>query len=94
MRFDGPTRVKLRVSPSARRPGIVGRYGDAWKIRVAEPPEDGRANDAVIRLLEHTLGVEIRLVSGGSARDKVVALDLEETNVERLLAAAVGKGRA
>jgi uncharacterized protein (TIGR00251 family) len=94
VRYDGRTRVKLRVSPSARRPGIVGRYGDAWKIRVAEPPEDGRANDAVIRLLERTLGVEIRLVAGSATRDKVVALDLDEANVERLLAAAVGKGRA
>jgi uncharacterized protein (TIGR00251 family) len=92
VRYDA-TRVRLRVSPSARRPGIVGRYGDAWKIRVAEPPEDGRANDAVIRLLEQTLGVEIRLVAGRATRDKVVALDLDEANVERLLAAAAGKGR-
>jgi uncharacterized protein (TIGR00251 family) len=87
------TRVKLRVSPGARRPGIVGRHGEAWKVRVAEPPDHGRANAAVLRLLERTLGVEIRLVGGRTTRDKVVALDLDVAQVERLLTEAAGKGR-
>ena len=86
------TRLKLRVSPGARRPGIVGRHGDAWKVRVAEPPEDGRANEAVLRLLAKTLDVPratVALVSGHSSRDKVVVLDgLEPAQTERLLAAA------
>jgi uncharacterized protein len=86
------TRLKLRVSPGARRPGIAGRYGDAWKVRVAEPPEDGRANEAVLRLLAKTLDVPratVALVSGHSSRDKVVVLDgLEQADTERLLASA------
>ena len=90
------TRLKLRVSPGARRPGIGGRYGDAWKVRVAAPPEDGRANDAVLELLAKTLDVpraRLALVSGHSSRDKIVVLDgLEQTHSERLLAAAGEKG--
>ena len=90
------TRLKLRVSPGARRPGIAGRYGDAWKIRVAEPPEDGRANEAVLRLLAETLAVprtDISLVSGHAARDKIVRLEgLEQSQTERLLADAERKG--
>jgi uncharacterized protein (TIGR00251 family) len=86
------TRLKLRVSPGARRPGIAGRHGDAWKVRVAEPPEDGRANEAVLQLLAETLGVPratVALVSGHSSRDKVVMLDgLEQADTERLLASA------
>jgi uncharacterized protein (TIGR00251 family) len=92
----GSTRLKLRVSPGARRAGIVGRYGDAWKIRVAEPPEDGRANEAVLRLLAETLDVpraNVSLVSGHAARDKIVKLDgLEQSLTERLLADAGKKG--
>jgi uncharacterized protein (TIGR00251 family) len=92
----GSTRLKLRVSPGARRAGIVGRYGDAWKIRVAEPPEDGRANEAVLRLLAETLDVpraNVSLVSGHAARDKIVKLDgLEQSLTERLLADAGTKG--
>jgi uncharacterized protein (TIGR00251 family) len=90
------TRLKLRVSPGARRPGFAGRHGDAWKVRVAEPPEDGRANEAVLRLLAETLDVprgSIALVSGHASRDKIVTLDgLEQWQTECLLANAEKKG--
>jgi uncharacterized protein len=71
------TRLRLRVSPSAGRAAIVGRYGEAWKVRVAAAPEDGRANDAVLRLLADALAVPrtaLTLVSGHSGRDKIVEL--------------------
>ena len=91
------TRLKVRVSPGARRPGIVGRHGDAWKVRVAEPPEDGRANEAVLKLLAETLDVpraRVTLVSGHSSRDKLVVLDgVEQKQTERLLDSAGEKGR-
>ena len=90
------TQLKVRVSPRARRPGIGGRHGDAWKVRVAEPPEDGRANEAVLRLLAETLDVpraRLALVSGHASREKVVLLDgIDPTRVERLLVSAEGKG--
>ena len=86
------TRLRLRVAPGARRPGIVGRHGEAWKVRVAEAPERGRANDAVVALLASTLSLarsDVRVVSGHTARDKVVELDgIEPEQAERLLAAA------
>lgn len=89
------TKVKLRVAPGARRPGIAGRYGDAWKVRVAEPPEDGRANEAVLRLVSAVLGGRAELVSGHTSRDKVVAVDgVTAADAERLLSAAAGKERA
>jgi uncharacterized protein (TIGR00251 family) len=90
------TRLKLQVSPGARRPGIAGRHGDAWKVRVAEPPENGRANEAVLRLLADTVGVpraRVTLVSGHSSREKIVVLDgLEQAHTERLLDSAGKKG--
>jgi uncharacterized protein (TIGR00251 family) len=90
------TRLKLRVSPGARRAGFAGRHGDAWKVRVSEPPEDGRANEAVLRLLAETLDVPrstVALVSGHASRDKIVKLDgLEQSHTERLLADAEKKG--
>jgi uncharacterized protein len=85
-------RLKLRVSPGARRPGIAGRHGDAWKVRVSAPPEDGRANDAVVRLLADALGVpraHVELVSGHASREKMVVLEgVAQADAERLLAAA------
>jgi uncharacterized protein (TIGR00251 family) len=87
--------LKLRVSPGARRPGIGGRHGDAWKVRVSEPPEDGRANEAVLRLLAKTLDVprrDLEVVSGHTSREKIVVLNgLEQARAERLLSEAGGE---
>jgi uncharacterized protein len=72
------TRVRLRVSPGARRSEVVGRHGDGWKVRVTAPPEDGRANDAVLDLLSKRLDLPRRslsIVSGHSSREKVVLLE-------------------
>jgi uncharacterized protein YggU (UPF0235/DUF167 family) len=70
------------------------RHGDAWKVRVAEPPEAGRANDGVVRLLGDTLGVAVSVVAGHSSRDKVVSCALDAAEAERLLSEASGKERA
>jgi uncharacterized protein len=67
----------------------VGRYGDAWKVRVAAAPERGRANDAVLDLLAKTLSLprgDVKLIAGHGARDKVVELHgiAEDETVRRL----------
>jgi len=86
------TRLRLRVSPGAGRSALVGRHGDAWKVRVSAPPERGRANEAVVELLAASLGLsrpDVRLVSGGGSRDKIVELSgLTYEEVERRLEAA------
>jgi uncharacterized protein (TIGR00251 family) len=89
------TRVRLRVSPGANSAHVVGRHGEAWKVRVAAPPEGGRANDAVVRWLAETLSLPrdaVTLVSGHGARDKIVQLaGLDPTQIERRLSSAAGK---
>jgi uncharacterized protein len=86
------TRVRLRVSPGARRDELVGRHGEGWKVRVAAPPEGGRANDAVLDLLARELSLPRRslsIVSGQAAREKVVRLEgIDRAETERRLEAA------
>ncbi len=82
-------RIRLRVSPGARRTEVAGRYGEGWKVRVAAPPEGGRANAALLRhlagLLELPAG-RLRVVSGASGRDKLIEVDgLTVAEVERRL---------
>lgn len=90
-------RLKLRVSPGAARPSIVGRHGGAWKVRVAAAPEDGKANAAVVALLAATLALPLRdveIVSGRGSRNKTVALQgIDDDEIERRLAQASGAGR-
>ena len=86
------TRLRVRVVTGAKEPGIVGRYGDAWKLRVTAPPERGAANAAVVGLLAAALGLQprdVRLVSGHASRDKIVELaGLPPAETEARLAAA------
>jgi uncharacterized protein (TIGR00251 family) len=88
-------RVRLRVAPGSPRSGVVGRYGDGWKVRIAAPPENGRANEAVLGLLAQTLRVPrtaVKLVSGRGARDKIVELSgLDAAELEQRLSSAAGK---
>jgi uncharacterized protein len=83
------TRLRLRVSPGARKTELVGRHGDAWRVRVSAPAENGRANAAVLKLLAERVGLPRRavsLVSGHSAREKVVQVDgLDRAESERRL---------
>ena len=91
------TRLRLRVSPGAGRAAIVGRHGDAWKVRVAPAPENGKANAAVVALLADTLALPrggVSIVSGHASRDKTVALQgIDPEQTERLLAEASAAGK-
>ncbi len=96
--MEGPsTRLRLRVSPGAAGSRVVGRHGEAWRVRVAAPPEGGRANAAALDLLAGVLRVprgRIELISGRTARDKVVLLrGLSADEADERLAEAAGEGR-
>jgi uncharacterized protein (TIGR00251 family) len=90
--MEASTRVHLRVAPGSPSGRIVGRHGDAWKVSVQAPPEDGKANEAVLRLLADALGLprrDVELVAGRSRRDKVVSLTgIGEDEAERRLESA------
>jgi len=65
----------LKVHPRARRHAVAGAVGEALKVQVTAPPEDGRANDAVVELLAETLGVkrrQVEILTGATGREKVV----------------------
>ena len=71
------TTLLVHVQPRARTTEVVGWHGDAIKIRVAAPPVDGAANDALVLFLAEQLGVArsaVTVVGGATGRRKRVAI--------------------
>lgn len=69
--------LTIRVQPGASRSGIVGPHGDALRVRVAAPANDGKANAELVRFLAEHLGIQRRAVEitlGHHARTKHVAI--------------------
>lgn len=78
-------RFAVRVTPRGGRDAIDGVGEDgALRVRVAAPPVDGAANDALCRLLARGLGVApggVRVVGGASGRRKVVEAEADPADV-------------
>jgi uncharacterized protein (TIGR00251 family) len=69
--------LTVHAQPNAQRTEIVGRHGDALKIRLAAAPIDDRANEALIVLIATTFGLnrsDVSIRSGGSSRRKRLVL--------------------
>ena len=71
----GGVAFDVKVVPGASRDQVVGLLGTALKVKVAAPPEDGKANAAVCALLAKTLGLparDVTVVAGHSRPQKRV----------------------
>lgn len=69
--------IAVRAQPNAKRAGVQGERNGALKVAVTAPPEDGRANVALVEVLREALGLkrsQVELVSGHTSRDKRVLL--------------------
>lgn len=82
-------RVTVKVHPRARRSAIAGKFGDGWKVDLAAPPVDGKANEECIRLFAELARVaksRVRIVTGASSRNKVVEIEgLTQEALESIL---------
>ncbi len=72
-------RLKLRVTPKSRADEILGlREDGVLHVRVSAAPEEGKANEAVLKLLSRALGLpkgSVRIKGGAASRDKWIELD-------------------
>ncbi len=62
--------VRVWVVPRAKRSQLAGIYAGALRVRVAAPPEKGRANWAVAALLGEIVGRPVELLDGATSRRK------------------------
>jgi uncharacterized protein (TIGR00251 family) len=69
--------LPVRAQPGARRAGIQGKQNGALKVAVTAPPEDGRANVALVELLREKLRLkrsQVELIAGHTSRDKRILI--------------------
>lgn len=74
---DGAFLLAIKVVPNSSRTMVAGWLGDALKVKVSQPPEGGKANEAVMALLAETLGVpaaQVTLLSGHTQPRKMVRI--------------------
>ncbi len=65
--------LPVRAQPGARKNAVLGEQAGALKVAVTAPPEDGRANQALTKVLREALGLkraQVELVSGAKSRLK------------------------
>ncbi len=86
--------IAVHVVPRSRSSEVAGEHGDAIRIRIAAPPEDGAANRELCRFLAERLRVPRRAVTitrGATGRRKTVEIDglPTESVLRRLLTGAL-----
>jgi uncharacterized protein len=65
--------LPIRAQPGAKKAGVLGEQAGALKLGVTAPPQDGRANAAVVELVRELLGLkrsQVELVAGLKGRNK------------------------
>lgn len=80
--------LMLHVQPGAKRSEVAGLHGDALKIRLAAPPVEGRANEALLRFIADCFKVPLRNVEikqGDQSRHKRVEVRGSAVKPESLL---------
>jgi uncharacterized protein len=89
---DGAAVFHVRVAARASRDAIEGEHGGALKVRLIAPPVDGRANEALRRLLAARLNVPVaavKIVAGEKSKTKRVAIaGVTREQIEALCGAA------
>lgn len=83
--------LTLHVQPGAKHSKIAGLHGGALKIRLAAPPVEGRANDALLKFIAGLFKVpprNVELLHGHQSRHKVVSITGSTVDPESLLPAA------
>jgi len=77
--------LPVRARPGAKRDAVLGEHDGALRLAVSAPPEDGKANDAIVRLLADVFRrrrSSIHLIAGPTSRIKKFLI--EEVTVAEL----------
>ena len=87
-------KLSIKVVPASSRDGLAGWLGETLKVRVSAPPERGKANAAVEKVVANALGVskgQALIIKGKTSARKVMEINgLSESEVYHRLASVIG----
>ncbi|MEX0700908.1 MAG: DUF167 domain-containing protein [Planctomycetales bacterium] len=91
----GGVLLPVQAQPRAKRNAVVGVHGGRLKVAVTQPPEKGKANDAIVEALADALGLKrsrITLHGGASSSRKTFLISgVAADDLQRRIAACLGK---
>jgi uncharacterized protein (TIGR00251 family) len=89
MTREARTRITLKIRAGAKKTAFAGKVGGVWKLQVAAPPVDGKANDAIVRFLAKLSGRPVRavrIVTGLTSPMKTMEIDgMEARDLDRAI---------
>lgn len=75
---DGKVTIAIKARPSAKKNAILGEHDGALKVAVTAPPEKGKANAAIAKLLAKEFGLKgncVQLLRGATSSEKVFCVE-------------------
>jgi uncharacterized protein (TIGR00251 family) len=73
-----PTNISIKVLPNANHNEVIGQTSGVWKIKIAAPPDKGKANKELVEYLSGLLNIkkdQINILRGQTARNKVLSIE-------------------
>ncbi len=84
------SKLSIKVIPNSSKNEIVGLKDGVWKLKIAAPPDKGKANKELIDFLSERLGLrkaDLNLIKGQASHNKLIVIDgLTEEEISRRLA--------
>jgi uncharacterized protein len=83
--------IRVKVIPRSSRTEIAGKEKDIYRVKITDPPVEGKANKALVALLAEKLGIakrDIEITAGKTSRMKTVRVQgMSEVAVTQALEA-------
>jgi hypothetical protein len=89
-------RLTLKIRAGAPKTEFKGIFGEAWKLHVAAPAVDGKANEEILRFVARVAGVaraDLRILSGFTGTIKIIEVDgIDSAQLQRAILESHGPG--
>ena len=72
------TKISIKVQPNAGKNQVIGLTNDTWRIKIAAPPDKGKANKQLVEYLSEILEIKkdhVTVVQGYTSHNKLVCID-------------------